>query len=75
MSWVSFELEKEIDEYEVTGPNIHRAGYQAGVRGLPVSLSPHPTGNWKDDIWCQGWRRGQMEKLYRESAPDFSFPR
>ena len=70
MSWANSELEREIDEYEVQGPLIHRAGYEAGLKGQPVSMSPHLGGDWRDDVWRDGWRQGRLDKLQRESVSD-----
>jgi ribosome modulation factor len=66
----SSDLDREIDEYEIHGHLIHRAGYRAGVTGRPVSLSPHPRGDWRDDVWRQGWCQGHLDKLQRESLSD-----
>lgn len=71
MSWANSELEKEIEEYEIHGPEFHRAGYRAGVAGEPVSESPHPRRDWRHEIWCEGWRQGHLDKLQRESVSDF----
>jgi ribosome modulation factor len=64
------ELEREIEEYEIHGPDIHRNGYLAGLKGLSVLHSPHPRGDWRDEIWCQAWREGHLEWLRINSRPE-----
>lgn len=63
-------LEKEIDAYVIDGPAIHREGYQAGRNGKPASTSPHCVGDWRDEVWCDGWRLGALET--RASMPNES---
>lgn len=59
----SCELEREINAYVIDGPEIYRAGYRAGVKGLPVKDSPHLVNDWRDDVWCEGWRKGSFDRL------------
>lgn len=63
---VSFDLESEIADYEVSGGPILSAGRDAGFKGRPISDSPYPAGNWKDETWRNGWRDGWMAKVALE---------
>lgn len=49
-------------EYETIGGAIESAGYKAGVGGLPDTANPHLSGDWRSDIWLDGWRRGRSDQ-------------
>lgn len=59
------ELEREIAAYECEGSKIECDGYRAGMAGSSIASSPHPTGDWRDDVWCQGWRLGYWSRCER----------
>ncbi|WP_227508190.1 ribosome modulation factor [Marinobacter sp. P4B1] len=54
-----------MDAYVIDGPEIYRAGYLAGIQGRAVKESPHPVGDWRDQVWCDGWRSGRLDRLAR----------
>lgn len=66
MSLENCDLEREMDAYVIDGPEIYRAGYLAGAEGSPVKDSPHSVGDWRDEVWCDGWRCGRLDWLARQ---------